>query len=119
MTKSGTQSSETPSTVSGETKQSKEEIKRQLTSFLKEGKAIQDGIAYSNPASLQEKPAWEKRIEEYLLANLDDSYATQFQIPSREAHEHPQGINLGMLPSWRELTSRMWMLSDFISKLRS
>ncbi|HMD77094.1 MAG TPA: GGDEF domain-containing protein, partial [Terracidiphilus sp.] len=119
VTKSGTKASEPASAVSGKPKQLKEEIKRQLTTFLREGRAIQNGIIYNNLASLQEKSAWEKRVEEYLSANLDDSYAVQFQIPSREANEHPQGIMLGMLPAWRELTSRMWMLSDFISKLRS
>lgn len=119
VTKSGTLSSGSASTVSGKAKQPKEEINRQLTAFLKEGKAIQNGITYNNQESLREKAAWEKRVEEYLTANLDDSYAVQFQIPSREANEHPRGIMLGMLPAWRELTSRMWMLSDFISKLRS
>jgi diguanylate cyclase (GGDEF)-like protein len=119
VTKSGTLSSGSALTVPGKPKQPKEEIKRQLTAFLKEGKAIQNGIAYNNQESLREKAAWEKRVEEYLSANLDDSYAVQFQIPSREANEHPRGIMLGMLPAWRELTSRMWMLSDFISKLRS
>jgi len=119
VTKSGTLSPASASTASGQPKQPKEEINRHLTAFLREGRTIQNGIAYSNPASLQEKAAWENRIEEYLQANLDDSYAAQFQIPSRETHELPQGIMVGMLPAWRELTSRMWMLSDFISKLRS
>ena len=106
------------STGSGKVKHSKQEIKKQLTDFLREGKGLQNSIAYNNTAALHEKAAWEKRIEEYLLANLDDSYAVQFQVPSRETLDAPSGIMSGMLPAWRELTSRMWMLSDFISKLR-
>jgi hypothetical protein len=102
----------------GEKKISRSELKKGLAAFMKEAKAIQNGIAYNNPASLQEKAAWEKRVEEYLSTHLDESYVIQFQIPSREANDCPKGIMLGMMPSWRELTSRVWMLSDFISKLR-
>jgi len=99
-------------------KPSKEEIRKQLAAFMKGGRTIQSGITYNNPASLQEKGAWEKQVEEYLSVNLDDSYVVQFQIPSRESSEHPNGIMLEMLPTWREMAARMWMLSDFISKLR-
>lgn len=97
---------------------STEEIKKQLVAFMKEGKVIQDRIAFNNTASLQEKTAWEKRVEEYLSTHLDDSYVIQFQIPNRESNEDPQGIMLGMRPAWREIVSRTWMLSDFISRLR-
>jgi diguanylate cyclase (GGDEF)-like protein len=97
---------------------SAEEIKKQLAEFMREGKIIQNGVAYNNMASLQEKDGWENRVERYLSTSLDDSYAIQFQIPSREANDHPHGIVLAMLPAWREISSRLWMLSDFISKLR-
>lgn len=118
VSRSGSRSSGLPSTASGKAKQSKEDIKKQLTAFLREGKAIQHSIAYNNAAALHEKVEWERRVEGWLSASLDDSYAVQFQIPSRETNEHPQGMMSGMSPSWRELTSRMWMLSDFISRLR-
>ena len=116
--KSGAPSTRLASTVPGKARQPKEGVNKQLTAFLREGRVIQNSIAYNNTAALHEKTAWEKQVEEYLVANLDDSYAAQFQIPSREANDVPKGIMSGMLPAWRELTSRMWMLSDFISKLR-
>lgn len=67
VTKSGARSVLPDSVVPGNRKRSKEEIMKDLSAFMKEGKVIQNGIAYNNQGALREKAVWEKRVEECLL----------------------------------------------------
>ena len=57
----------------------RQEVKKQLAVFLQEGQKIKNGIEYNNPASLEEKAAWERQVGEYLSKNLDESYAVRFR----------------------------------------
>ena len=96
----------------------RQEVRRRLAVFLQEGQKIQNGIHYYNPALLQEKPDWERRVAEYLSKNLDESYAVRFRNPSHQVSSYPAGINTDMMGPWGEVTARMAMLNDFISELR-
>ena len=99
-------------------KERRQAIRGQLALFLKEGKAIQDGIEYNNPASLAEKKPWENRVEEYLIKSLDESYATRFRSPSHQVLSSPIGISQPMRGAWADVGAKMAMLNDFMSELR-
>jgi hypothetical protein len=46
-------------------------IRNQLGVFLDEGSGILHDIEYSDQAAVQERKAWERRVEEYLMKELD------------------------------------------------
>jgi hypothetical protein len=96
----------------------RQEVKKQLATFLQQGQPIQNGIHYSNTTSLHEKADWERRVTEYLSQNLDDSYAVRFRNPSHQVISYPIGINVQMMGPWGELKARMMTLTDLISELR-
>jgi diguanylate cyclase (GGDEF)-like protein len=95
----------------------RQDIKKQLSLFLKECQRIRNGIEYSNPVSIEEKAEWEKRVEQYLTENLDESYAIRFQIPTHQVTAFPDGINSSMLGPWRNATARMAILDKFLAEL--
>jgi hypothetical protein len=98
--------------------QKKKTIKNRLAQFLNEAMSIQHGIEYNDPNAIREKDAWEKRVEEYLRKDLDESYAVRFRNPSHQVSSYPLGINPQMLVPWGQITARMAMLNDFMSELR-
>jgi pyrimidine deaminase RibD-like protein len=95
-----------------------QEVKKQLVVFMNEGQRIRNSIEYNNPASVSEKKEWERRVELFLTAKLDESYAVQFRIPTREVTVYPNGMESSMRVPWADLTAKLAVLSDFISKLR-
>ena len=64
---------------------------------MKEGQAIKDGLQYSNSSSLHAKADWERRVDQYLMMNLDESYAIRFRSPSHQVNSYPVGMSTQML----------------------
>src|SRR5712692_1460886 len=87
------------------------EVKNQLAEFMKEGERIRKSIEYNNTAAVSEKADWERRVEEFLTKNLDESYAVQFRIPIYEVTTYPTGMNDSMRVPWAELSTRIATLS--------
>ncbi len=99
-------------------KQRRQVIRGQLAVFMKEGQTIKDGLQYNNSSSLHAKADWERRVDEYLIKNLDESYAIRFRSPSHQVNSYPLGMSTQMLAAWAEVAARMVMLNDFIAELR-
>lgn len=99
-------------------KKRKREAKNKLAAFLTEGQGIRSSLEYDNPASVHEKTDWERRVEQYLTENLDQSSAVRFRSPKHQVTTYPSGINSQMRGPWAEVTTKMAMLHDFISELR-
>jgi NAD-specific glutamate dehydrogenase len=93
-------------------------IRNQLGVFLDEGKRIQGDIEYSDVAAIQEKTAWERRVEDYLAKELDSSYAARFRNPVRVPVTYPEAMSMKVAVPWTDVTERIGMLSTFISELR-
>jgi hypothetical protein len=93
-------------------------IRSQLGLFLDEGKRIQRDIEYSNYAAVQEKAAWERRVEEYLTKELDGSYAARFRNPVRVPVTYPQAMDMKMAVPWTDVMERIGVLNTLISELR-
>jgi diguanylate cyclase (GGDEF)-like protein len=110
--------SEVVSPVAGvAAKPTKQTIKAQLATFLKEGLEIQKGLHYSNFGSIRQKQEWEHRIDEYLEKNLDGSYTVRFQTPGHPPTAYPEGINSKMMAPWAETGAKMAMLGNFLLEL--
>lgn len=99
-------------------KQRRQAIRGQLGAFMKEGQTIKDGLQYSNSSSLHAKVDWERRVDQYLIQNLDESYAIRFRSPSHQVNSYPVGMSMQMLAPWAEVAAKMTMLNDFIAELR-
>jgi diguanylate cyclase (GGDEF)-like protein len=99
-------------------RQGKQEVRDKLAAFLTEAQRIKNSLEYNNPASVYEKTDWERRVEQYLTENLDQSSAVRFRSPKHQVTAYPTGINSPMRGPWAEVTAKMAMLDDFISELR-
>jgi diguanylate cyclase (GGDEF)-like protein len=99
-------------------KKRKRELRDKLAAFLSEGQGIRKSLEYNNPASVDEKVDWGRRVEQYLTENLDQSSAVRFRTPRHQVTAYPIGINAPLQEPWAELIAKMDMLHDFISDLR-
>jgi hypothetical protein len=93
-------------------------IRNQLGVFLDEGREILRGIEHSNSAAVQERTAWERRVEEYLAKELDSSYVARFRNPVRVPVTYPQAMSMTMAVYWTDVMERVGVLNTFISELR-
>jgi hypothetical protein len=91
-------------------------VANQLAVFLSQGREIRNRIEFNNPQSLQDKKEWERRIVDYLTANLGKPHAVRFQNPSRRVRSYPVGMAVAMLGEWGDVAAKMEMLNDFISE---
>jgi hypothetical protein len=82
-------------------------IRNQLGVFLDEGRRIQRDIEYSNSAAVQERTAWERRVEEYLAKELDSSYVARFRNPVRVPVTYPEAMSMNMAVYWTDVMERI------------
>ncbi|SRR5260370_3842932 len=92
-------------------------IRSQLGVFLEQGKSILHDIEYSNQAAVQERTAWQRRVEEYLTKELDSSYVARFRNPVRIPVTYPQAMSMSMAVPWTDVMERIGVLNTFISEL--
>jgi hypothetical protein len=93
-------------------------IRSQLGVFLEQGKSIVHDIEYSNQAAVQERTAWQRRVEEYLTKELDSSYVARFRNPVRIPVTYPKAMSMSMAVPWTDVMERIGVLNTFISELR-
>jgi hypothetical protein len=93
-------------------------IRGQLGVFLEQGKNILHDIEYSNQAAVQERTAWQRRVEEYLAKELDSSYVARFRNPVRAPFTYPEAMSSSMAIPWTDVMERIGVLNTFISELR-
>jgi hypothetical protein len=93
-------------------------IRNQLGVFLDEGSGILHDIEYSDQAAVQERKAWERRVEDYLMKELGSSYVARFRNPVRVPVTYPKAMSLDMAVYWTDVMERIGVLNTFISELR-
>ncbi len=93
--------------------------REEIAKFMDEGQIIRKRFLTSEPENelLKAKTAWEKRVEQYLLVHLENSYATRFRNPGEVSPSVPIGIRMSIAGSWSDMGKKIEMLNVFIAEL--
>ena len=96
-------------------------IREELGRFLPEGEALRRKCLtnVSFPQLKREVAEWERRVEQYLLAHLDSSYAARFNSPPPDRGAYPAEIqNIEVMGLWGRISMQMEVLSRFMEELK-
>jgi len=84
-------------------------IREHLGKLLSEGDGIRNTVCLSpNPQCEKERTQWEQKVERYLKANLDSSYADRWRSNI---------VKIGGSP-WAEMWQEVDILNKFIVELK-